>query len=218
MRPYGARSTPVAHYTQLSLGIKLFLSEVLRFGGSTGKGTRHGRNVWSLANVSIKLPKTLTVKTGTGRLHKYYKTHQPENIKIVDQDKNTFADIQGQRKQIVAPGSMHPDTKKPYEIPYSLAAERTDSSLKIVDSTFDSVRKICSELRPPVLDNFGLLAALEWQAEDFKNRTQILCKFTSYLEEVSLNRDRSTAVFRIFQEALTNVARHAKATSGFKDD
>lgn len=63
-----------------------------------------------------KLPRTFTVRTGTGLLHKYYKTDHPENIKILDQKKNTLADIQGPRKQVVAPGSIHPDTKKPYEI------------------------------------------------------------------------------------------------------
>ena len=92
-----------------------------------------------------------------------------------------------------------------------ILVEKTNSSVKIIDSTFDSVRRICSELRPPVLDNFGLLAALEWQAVDFQNRTQISCNFRSNLEEDLLNRDCSTTVFRIFQEVLTNVARHAKA-------
>lgn len=62
------------------------------------------------------LPKTFTVKTGSGLLHKYYKTDKPENIKILDKEKNTLADIQGQKKQVVAPGSTHPDTKKRYQI------------------------------------------------------------------------------------------------------
>ena len=58
----------------------------------------------------------------------------------------------------------------------------------------------------------GLTAAIEWQTQDFQNRTGIQCEFNSTLLEVDLDRDRSTAVFRILQETLTNVARHASAT------
>lgn len=67
-------------------------------------------------------------------------------------------------------------------------------------------------MRPGVLDDLGLIAAVEWQAQDFQDRTGIRCEFDSSLEEVNLERDCSTAVFRIFQETLTNVARHANAT------
>jgi signal transduction histidine kinase len=76
-----------------------------------------------------------------------------------------------------------------------------------------SVRKISAELRPGVLDNLGLVAALEWQAREFETHTGIPCKITTDLEEADFDADLSTAVFRIFQESLTNVARHAKATS-----
>ena len=89
---------------------------------------------------------------------------------------------------------------------------KTESMLKLVDSTIQTVRRISSELRPGVLDDLGLIAAIEWQAQDFENRTGITCDFSSSVEEIGLDRDRSTAVFRIFQETLTNVSRHAKAT------
>jgi len=92
--------------------------------------------------ITPKLPKTFTVKTGTGMLHKYYKTDQPENIKILDQDKNTLADIQGQRKQIVAPGSIHPDTKKPYEIiDDSPIAEISMAKIKAVFLKYSILKK-----------------------------------------------------------------------------
>jgi signal transduction histidine kinase len=87
---------------------------------------------------------------------------------------------------------------------------RTTSDL--VDHTINQVRKISAELRPGVLDDLGLLAALEWQAQDFESRTGIRCTFRSQLGETTFTRDLSTAVFRISQEALTNVARHAQAT------
>ena len=89
---------------------------------------------------------------------------------------------------------------------------KTESMLKLVDSIIQTVRRISSELRPGVLDDLGLIAAIEWQAQDFENRTGITCDFSSSVEEIDLDRDRSTAVFRIFQETLTNVSRHANAT------
>jgi len=90
--------------------------------------------------------------------------------------------------------------------------EKTQSMLKLVDSTIQTVRKISTELRPGILDDLGIIAAIEWQAKDFENRTGIKCEFQLGQEKVDLDRDRSTAVFRIFQETLTNVVRHAQAS------
>jgi signal transduction histidine kinase len=90
--------------------------------------------------------------------------------------------------------------------------ERLDAMSRLIDQTIDQVRRISAELRPGVLDHLGLVAALEWQAEEFERRTGTRCRARSSLDEIVLARDASTAVFRIFQEALTNVARHAGAT------
>ena len=68
------------------------------------------------------------------------------------------------------------------------------------------------ELRPGILDDLGLVATLEWQLKDFEKRTGIRCEFFPPVEDISLEADLSTALFRIFQEALTNVARHSGAT------
>ena len=87
-----------------------------------------------------------------------------------------------------------------------------DSMNRLVDGTIQTVRRIATELRPGVLDDLGLVAAIEWQARDFQNRTGIECEISLPSEDFPLDRDRSTAVFRIFQETLTNVIRHAKAT------
>lgn len=83
---------------------------------------------------------------------------------------------------------------------------------KLIDETISTVRHISSELRPSILDDLGLAAAIEWQAREFEARTEIECSLISLTEDVSLEAERSTAVFRIFQEILTNVARHAQAT------
>ncbi len=83
---------------------------------------------------------------------------------------------------------------------------------ELLDTTVKTVRKISTELRPAVLDSMGLLAALEWLAEDFQKRTGIHCECFLTAGEARLDRDRATAVFRIVQESLTNVMRHAQAT------
>jgi PAS domain S-box-containing protein len=82
----------------------------------------------------------------------------------------------------------------------------------LIDETIRQVRRISAELRPGVLDHVGLLAALEWQAKEFERRMGTTCIIRSSMDNVELPRDASTGVFRIFQEALTNIARHAAAT------
>jgi PAS domain S-box-containing protein len=89
---------------------------------------------------------------------------------------------------------------------------KVDSSVQLVDSMIATLRRIASELRPRTLDDLGLPAALESQAQEFQSRTGIRCSVALPQEPLTLNADTSTAVFRIFQESLTNVARHAHAT------
>ncbi len=81
-----------------------------------------------------------------------------------------------------------------------------------IDSTIQTVRRISSELRPGVLDHLGLAAALEWQANEFESRTGIRCHTDSHLGGPQLDSNLSTTLFRIFQETLTNIIRHAAAT------
>jgi signal transduction histidine kinase len=83
----------------------------------------------------------------------------------------------------------------------------------LVDTTIQDVRRIATELRPGMLDDLGLVPAMEWQLQEFQKRSGIACRFTSSLEEVALNAEETTVLFRILQETLTNVARHASATS-----
>jgi len=80
------------------------------------------------------------------------------------------------------------------------------------DEILAQVRRISSELRPGILDDLGLRAAIEWQAEEFERRTGTKCSVKADIGDLRLERSLATAVFRIFQEALTNVARHASAT------
>jgi signal transduction histidine kinase len=84
--------------------------------------------------------------------------------------------------------------------------------ITLVASTLNTVRRISSELRPGILDDVGLIAAIEWEAHRFQTRTGIVCHVDSLVENAHLTREQSTALFRIFQEALTNILRHARAT------
>jgi len=89
--------------------------------------------------------------------------------------------------------------------------EKTDSMCKLIDTTVQTVRKIATGLRPEMLDDMGLIAAIGWQAKEFQKRTGIRCR-AKLPPEVKLDIDISTTMFRIFQEILTNVARHSRAT------
>jgi signal transduction histidine kinase len=83
--------------------------------------------------------------------------------------------------------------------------------MKLADSTIYTVRRIAWELRPSVLDDLGLLEAIEWQARQFEARTGIVCERRGFVDHVVFNQEQATAIFRIFQEALTNILRHANA-------
>jgi PAS domain S-box-containing protein len=96
----------------------------------------------------------------------------------------------------------------------SIITERLNGTVELINRTMESMRRIATELRPPVLDEFGLVAAIEWQAEDFEKRFGIECELHNEWKPMATeDRSRSTAVFRIFQEMLTNVARHSGATA-----
>ncbi|HWP57549.1 MAG TPA: PAS domain S-box protein [Candidatus Acidoferrales bacterium] len=92
------------------------------------------------------------------------------------------------------------------------ALAKLESASKLIDATIEKVRQIATELRPGILDDLGLREALEWQTADFESRSGIKCTFVSNLKE-PLDKKLSTALFRIAQESLTNVARHANATT-----
>jgi signal transduction histidine kinase len=90
--------------------------------------------------------------------------------------------------------------------------ERMRAMLALADSTIHSVRQITTDLRPSLLDDFGLVAAIEWQAQEFQARTGVVCESACDRAELALPSELGTALFRISQEALSNVARHARAT------
>ena len=87
-----------------------------------------------------------------------------------------------------------------------------DSLEKLVNQTINDVRRISSELRPSILDDLGLIAAIEWHIKEYVQRTEIHCKLHLPDDDSWIDTKRSTALFRMLQESLTNVARHSEAT------
>jgi PAS domain S-box-containing protein len=90
--------------------------------------------------------------------------------------------------------------------------EKTDGMFQLINKTIQTVKKISTELRPGLLDDLGLAAAIEWQAEEFQQRTGIRCNIIIDPKDITFDKDRNTAIFRILQETLTNIARHADAS------
>ena len=90
--------------------------------------------------------------------------------------------------------------------------KKMNAMSSLVDKTIQTVQKITAELRPGLLDDLGLVPAIEWLAQEFENQTKIPCRLQLFCELVDIDPDCSTAIFRISQESLTNVARHARAT------
>lgn len=100
-----------------------------------------------------------------------------------------------------------------HELPIELRrADKTDSILNLVDQTIKTVRRISTELRPGIMDDLGLVAAVEWAAKEFEARTRIKCRLKLPEFDTAIDKEHATGIFRIFQETLTNVARHASAT------
>ncbi len=90
--------------------------------------------------------------------------------------------------------------------------DKIQTANALIDHMISVVRRISTDLRPSILDDLGLIAALEWQLSEFTGRTEITHEFTTTCEYVNVEKDTAIAVFRIFQEALTNVARYSGAT------
>ena len=96
--------------------------------------------------------------------------------------------------------------------PDALTRERIAGAVSLVDDTVETIRRINAGLRPPIIDDLGLIAALEWQANEFTSHTDIPCFFKSDMKEQEFSKLFSLNVFRIFQETLTNIGKYAKAT------
>ncbi len=90
--------------------------------------------------------------------------------------------------------------------------EKFKELISLVDKSVKTVRRLSTQLRPSILDDLGLVAAMEWQSEDFQKRTEISTTFISDIDDLVITPEISINIFRIYQESLTNVMRHANAS------
>lgn len=95
--------------------------------------------------------------------------------------------------------------------------QRTKDTIQLLNETIKTVRRIATELRPSMLDDLGLVTAIEWQSKEFENRAGIKVTFESNITHLYVEGTIATSLFRIYQEALTNIARHAKATQVYSN-
>ncbi len=95
---------------------------------------------------------------------------------------------------------------------YQALIERARNMTNLIEITMQTLKRIYMALRPGMLDHLGLTVSIGWQADEFTKRTGIACRGKIDREEMNLDPDLATALFRIFQETLTNIARHADAT------
>jgi signal transduction histidine kinase len=91
-------------------------------------------------------------------------------------------------------------------------AEQLNAAIDLVSLTIGTVKQLCTELRPPLLDHLGIGAAIEWQAEEFQKRSGVECEVAVASDVFTVDINITTTLFRIFQEALTNVLKHSQAT------
>ncbi|HMU23828.1 MAG TPA: PAS domain S-box protein [Ferruginibacter sp.] len=90
--------------------------------------------------------------------------------------------------------------------------QKIKDTISLIDKTVITVRRIATQLRPSILDDLGLIAAMEWQSEDFEKRSEIPTYFSANVLMLEVKPEIATVVFRVFQECLTNVLRHASAS------
>ena len=102
--------------------------------------------------------------------------------------------------------------QKKFDSPVDNISVRFQETLKLIDTAIQKVKTISLNLRPSILDHFGLGAAIEWQSSEFQRRMAIRCRVSITPRDINVAEKYRTPIFRIFQEALTNITRYAKAS------
>jgi signal transduction histidine kinase len=181
--------------------------------GEKTRGRRHEENVLRGSRKQLEL----LVKERTAGLKMM--NAQLRNLLIYlqnawEEERARFAhDIHDDLGQLLAAIKLELSSlrKKLPDDPLPIAGQ-VEYAVKLVESCMQNVKRISAELRPKILDHMGLISAIEWQAMEFEKRAGIPCTAVFEPEEIEIDQGRATAVFRILQESLTNVRRHANAS------
>lgn len=143
---------------------------------------------------------------------KQEKVREDERIRIAREIHDELGQMLTVLKMDISIALKRAENKLGNEIVSEFSKE-IDKIIDRIDTIIHSVQRITTELRPEVLDDLGLKEALEWQAQEFEDRAQVKLEFTNNASSINnLDDERSTAIFRIFQETLTNILRHAQAS------
>lgn len=205
-----AKKTPsrnsITFVSQFEVTCKDGSKKVIEFFVSIGNN-----NVYVVANdISGKVKAELELKQSHRQLRElssYLENIREEERKHISRE---IHDELGQQLTLLKldllqmSKKLHPDEKE--------MIENMKQADQLLADTMRSVRKIATQLRPSILDNLGLVSALEWQSREFEKNFGIKCVFESLLNEPQFTNKQSNSLFRIYQEALTNIARHAGAT------
>jgi signal transduction histidine kinase len=139
-------------------------------------------------------------------------SHQIQSIR--EEEKSRIArevhDQLGQALTALKIDTIQMEKKTPQDLPD--LKSQLNSMTKVIDDTIKNVQQIAMELRPPILDAFGICEAVAWQAGEYTNKLGLHFDLNCLQNPVNLDKDLQTALFRIFQESVTNIVRHAKAT------
>ncbi len=183
-----------------------------------------GEEVESLVFIASNITDRILADRETSELNRKLQTLTRHLEKVREEEKEKIAieihDQLGQEltgtklalfwiKQQLAPEIDHIDR--------DALVQRVDHLLDLTTTTIQTVRRIAHELRPVVLDNMGLVAALEWHVDNHNKSGGVECSFHADVDELTFDKDFSSAIFRITQEALTNINRHSGATKAWVD-
>jgi len=183
--------------------------EVYVYASSFNIKNPSGGEVVTVVDISKRKMAERALEASTEQLHVL--TGRLEGIRE-EERRSLSQELHDQLGQILTAISLDLEEAKKLDLAeHGLITIKLDSALKLTDDAIGIVKDVSAKLRPSLLDHLGLLAAIEWLTKEFERITGVRCERSLPAEELDIDEPRATTLFRILQEALTNVARHARA-------